>query len=447
MWLLLLFDCPRSRILTLIQPHATIQRRYNFNLFPPTSDDMTREVTMNPSSIAFLNEHGMDFNLWTRQGISYVTKEQAETLVEKYKTDRLKSESSSNSSGRVRDPTRRRITLTKQEDVNFHARAMASLREWIDGSIRGQPSLLLPACNRFLRRALYESIELEYPALILENGGPSHSNQIRVWRLSEEEKVVRKARLQKEAWEKIVLDVGFYKVFCALVNANRGSQEINNVILANSVEEVDLSATPSLEPLGRRIPIVCHNGLMDLLFLLTHFHSHQLPDTYVEAKALIHDTFPLIYDTKILATECSNPSDIGDTTILGTLYNKFVETDEDFVVDQHFQVVNGSVTDPDQLHQASYDAYMTGALFVALARRILAPDMRRLGGAINSPSLVDMLSLNGDVAKRRLGRNRVRILTGGDCCEYCRLPFSLSNSESSLPNTLTAVSNVDIVHD
>ena len=109
-----------------------------------------------------------------------------------------------------------RVKLTRPEDIAFVARTMASLREWIDSSDNGGPgedveedeggdnaattnaddgndvvvnnggnsnatttglsssatsegtSLVLPPCNAFLRRCLYETVEAEYPGLILE---------------------------------------------------------------------------------------------------------------------------------------------------------------------------------------------------------------------------------------------------------------------------------------
>ena len=216
---------------------------------------------------------------------------------------------------------------------------MASLREWIDRSIQGSPSLLLPACNRFLRRALYETIELEYPALILENAGAEYRDQIRVWRLSDEEKVQRKERLAREAWETLVMNVGFTRVFMALSNANKGLKQVNSTILASSVDQVDVTSQVEFEPMGRRVPIICHNGLMDILFLMTHFVSHKLPEKYQDAKAMIHDTFPLIYDTKILATECSDQRIVGDNTVLGTLFDRFVKNDLEFLMDRNFEVV------------------------------------------------------------------------------------------------------------
>jgi hypothetical protein len=141
---------------------------------------------------------------------------------------------------------------------------------------------------------------------------------------------------------------------------------------------------------------------MDILFLLTHFVSHKLPEKYHDAKAMIHETFPLVYDTKILATECSDQRIVGDNTVLGTLFDRFVINDLEFLMDRNFEVVNASGSDPDQKHEASYDAFMTGAVFVALARRIQEEE------GLLAISLCDIFSSDYDVITKDLfGRNKV----------------------------------------
>jgi poly(A)-specific ribonuclease len=389
--------------------HEFLVRRYNFYVFPPSNEETTREVTLNPSSIQFLNQHNMDFNLWTKEGIPYVTTTVASSIIQRYKDHRLKHESKESTT--VRDPTKRRIELSKTEDVNFHARAMASLREWIDSV--GTTSFLLPACNGFLRRALYESIELEYPALICESAGPAHKDQIRVWRLSQEEKRQREELLQKEAWERMVMQVGFWRVFTAISNACRGVAEKNSIALAENVHQVSLDATPEWESIGRKIPVVVHNGLMDLLFLMTHFHSHTLPDSYLEAKALLVDYFPLVYDTKVLSTECLEQNSIGENTALGNLYSTLVENDDLFDSPNQFHFVDAvgdiSTASPDQLHEAAYDAFMTGAIFVSLSKRIVIQNDYGGGDGTHADvaGLNHLLSNDAD-AKELFGRNKVQ---------------------------------------
>jgi hypothetical protein len=111
----------------------------------------------------------------------------------------------------------------------FSKTFQAGLREWLDtaivtvvlvsddGEVQDSEEgrqYLLPPCNAFLRKALYQHIELEYPSLILENAG---NQQIRVLRLSPEEQLAREKRLCKEAWESLIRDqLGVWRVYEAV---------------------------------------------------------------------------------------------------------------------------------------------------------------------------------------------------------------------------------------
>jgi poly(A)-specific ribonuclease len=142
---------------------------------------------LNPSSIHFLQQHNMNLDVWTREGIPFCTGDVATNLLDKYYEKQLKlSETTKTKTPSSSTPrSSRRVELTRAEDKDFHARAMASLREWLDAAIVPREedtegaSLLLPPCNSFLRRALYESIPNEYPNLLLET---FQESQIRVWR-------------------------------------------------------------------------------------------------------------------------------------------------------------------------------------------------------------------------------------------------------------------------
>ena len=199
-----------------------ISRIYNFYLFPNTksSNNVEREMTLNPSTVKFLLDNNMDFDKVFREGISYTTVEHANSLkkryVDKYHTtanEKKNGEESGASNKGAQGNTPRkggRVKLTRTEDIAFLARTMAELREWIDTNNDADAansvaavaattanedegtSLVLPPCNAFLRRCLYETIEGEYPGLILEradakNGGggaeATMKNQIRVIRL------------------------------------------------------------------------------------------------------------------------------------------------------------------------------------------------------------------------------------------------------------------------
>eukprot|EP00985_Skeletonema_marinoi_P016311 scaffold8727_cov130-Skeletonema_marinoi.AAC.3 len=365
------------------QPEYT-SRIYNFYIFPNAWSD--RELTLNPSTIKFLMENNMDFNKVFEEGVPFTTVKHAEVLKERYFRKHSNNEAKKNGD---RTPTKKdRVALTSTNDIAFVARVMANLREWIDSDdsnlhnlINGQEgtSLVLPPCNAFLRRCLYETIEAEYSGLLLEradlspNAGPTARNQIRVIRLSPEERKRRENRLKVEEWEKLLLgNLGFTTVFQAISDVCNGK-----VLTKERIEGFLDGSFPSPSvPLneggnGRQIPLIVHNGLMDLMFLLTHCHDPSLPKNFEETKMQIRHYFPNVFDTKVMSTEYSDAQIKGGSTALGDLFDtmKYVDIGEKFlfpmISNQESGVFEG------QAHEAAWDAYMTGSVFNALGKRIL----------------------------------------------------------------------------
>jgi CAF1 family ribonuclease len=125
---------------------------------------------------------------------------------------------------------------------------------------------------------------------------------------------------------------------------------------------------------GRKVPLIVHNGYMDLLFLLTHFHSQPLPHSYLEMKRLLHAYFPVIYDTKALATEGRLSSYKNDNTGLSSLYELIVNGFASLKTSIWVVPPMGASTIEDngdtQQHEAAYDAYMTGVIFLGLCQDI-----------------------------------------------------------------------------
>lgn len=167
-------------------------------------------------------------NEWIQEGIPFCTSQIATKVIDQFRLQQVEKQIEDSSP----TPTpafnqRRRVELTRTEDRDFHARAMASLREWLDAAIIPNhedsegASFFLPPCNSFLRRALYESISSEYPNLVLET--VHQSSQIRVWRLNAEERKCRTKRLRRESFEKTMSEkVGVWRVFLALIRACSG---------------------------------------------------------------------------------------------------------------------------------------------------------------------------------------------------------------------------------
>ena len=132
--------------------------------------------------------------------------------------------------------TRRKVVLTREEDRRFHAQTMAQVREWLDAPISHRrqsnatyppeegASILLPECNSFLRRSLYEAISHEYPYLITE----TEHGRIRAWRLTPDELKLRSKRLLIEGFKDLIQEkVGAYRIFLALSKAARGDGKLS----------------------------------------------------------------------------------------------------------------------------------------------------------------------------------------------------------------------------
>lgn len=275
----------------------------------------------------------------------------------------------------------RRVELRRAEDIEFFSRSMANLREWLDSPVSRQERMdqpapegacfLLPPCNSFMRRAFYEAIQQEYPSLVLENGGQGNPNRIRVWRLDDDEKLRREARLRREGWEELIANkIGLARVYAAISNACRGkAPHRRSVMFAPSIDNVDWTLPPltvtDLAP-ARRIPIVVHNGFMDVSFMMSHFVKPTLPPSLAEYKKLLATELPVLYDTKVMATEFSLTQH-NLNSALGPLFERL--SHEGGLVGRIETVCNAD-SPPDQEHEAAYDSFMTGVCFIGLWHEI-----------------------------------------------------------------------------
>jgi hypothetical protein len=362
---------------------------------------------MNPASMAFLAEHKMDFKEWIVNGIPYTTLDNAKTYLEHFhvkyekeraENERLKREMSGASSNPP--PLADQTEVSEPTEVAFIARSMANLREWIDSAAPqaqnismnmsleeeerlGIVKLLPPHKKEYLRNFLFQKIKYEYPSLHWYK----HNSQNYVLRLSEDEKKIRDERIKRVEWQKMHTErIGFARVFKAISDACRGELGDTTSVtgeycqfLRRSEQKV-ISLTSNTKN-RRRVPVVVHNGLMDLLFLMTHFHSDTLPSRYEDTKKLIHNYFPTIYDTKVLATECADFRFRNKNSSLSELYQRHVMgiqniNDREQHNEVHTRLLYPRVEIMNDLSTTNHrdagdDAFMAGAVFQCLSRPIV----------------------------------------------------------------------------
>jgi len=389
---------------------------------PQTNKNIpTREVTMNPASIAFLKEQNVDFREWILNGVPYTTLDNATEYVEqfhaKYEKEREKEDDDidDNDSSRhdmdggnnvetspppLEDPYEPR----EAPEIAYVARSMANLREWIDSAatpMRNISSLditldeeegagivkILPNHkNTTIRNYLIRKIKQEYPFLHWYK----HKSHDYVLRLSEDEKQIRDERIKRVEWQNMMLEnIGFARVFKALSDASRGelghvknlSDEYRHFLERSERGVISLTSSAKNR---RSVPIVVHNGLMDLLFLMTHFHSDNLPSEFSDTKELIRRYFPNIYDTKVIATEYMDYRFRNKSSSLDELYQRHVMGIQGIndhnpnevlmrLVYPRVEILNGVSNSISR--DVGDDAFMIGAVFQCLCRTIMNQDL------------------------------------------------------------------------
>lgn len=285
---------------------------YNFYLFPNEGSD----VIMSASAVDFLRRNNMDFGTWINRGISFADAAREENLTKKYKS--LVEDTANDGS------PKQCIALSKQSDIDFLRRNMDGLKCMIEDDSKSEYTF--ENCNAFLRRVLYEQVEAAYPGNVSLR--PNANKQLVAYRVSAEEMAKLQAQKKVEARENYQKNMGFRLVFNAITASGK--------------------------------PIVGHNCLYDIMFLLRWLHG-PLPDTYEDFRTVLHTLLPQIYDTKYIAVDGIIGRDDKDTT-LEAYYKRFVVNNADRVA---ISPASGfeSILNDEQYHNAGYDAFITGSLF------------------------------------------------------------------------------------
>ena len=296
---LCLFHAPRRGANGRASEGPLVARPYNFMVFPePLS---TPNLTLNMQTLVnfHVEECNFDFNKWIYEGVPY-TDAAGEAALHKIMRAQYGLTAYNKMTRSVLE--RPRVQLTSESDLHFMRSALEGLDRWMQGkgSQRRALEYELPACNSFLRLALHQTLAHQYPHLRIMMrpreceqhgataqgrtwfgwlyGGKGGDGDVPVnrggrgdvrssWGTSD--KVLFVADQTDSRWaaqsdakvrELVKRRLGFRRVFAALSASRR--------------------------------PLVLHNGLYDLLFLMHHFHA-PLPTSLELFKQMVRGPVPL----------------------------------------------------------------------------------------------------------------------------------------------------------
>lgn len=112
--------------------------------------------------------------------------------------------------------------------------------------------------------------------------------------------------------------------------------------------------------------VVGHNLFLDLVHTLDKFRNTP-PLMSSEFKKQIQQLFPIIIDTKYMATRCL---ELHELFVSSTLGEAFQAVCKEPFGGPSIECGEGYAYNEEAQHQAGYDAYMTGFLFIKMAQKL-----------------------------------------------------------------------------
>ncbi|XP_033091577.1 poly(A)-specific ribonuclease PARN isoform X4 [Trachypithecus francoisi] len=285
-----------------------ITKSFNFYVFPKPFNRSSPDVKFvcQSSSIDFLASQGFDFNKVFRNGIPYLNQEEERQLREQYDEKR----SQANGAGALSyvSPNTSKCPVTIPEDQK---KFIDQVVEKIEDLLQSEENknLNLEPCTGFQRKLIYQTLSWKYPKGIHVETLETEKKEryIVISKVDEEERKRREQQKHAKEQEELNDAVGFSRVIHAIANS-------------------DLS----------------------------------------EFKEMTTCVFPRLLDTKLMAS--TQPfKDIINNTSLAELEKRLKETPFNPPKVESAEGFPSYDTASEQLHEAGYDAYITGLCFISMA--------------------------------------------------------------------------------
>ncbi|KAL4240976.1 hypothetical protein ACF0H5_001758 [Mactra antiquata] len=311
---------------------------FNFYVFPRPFSRAAPDVrfTCQSSSLDFLMSQGFDFNKWISEGVSYLRPVDEASLKDQIikKHEVLSSPAFISPSGGSQPPGINKSPVEiPPEQKDFVDDICKRVEKFLESG--EHESYSLPPCNGFQRKLTYQSLEAKFGSDIHLQGKTNDKKEryIVVTKIKDSDDVKR-IEENKQAQDLAEVDdaVGFTKVIKMISQSGK--------------------------------LIVGHNMLLDVAHTIHQF-LYPLPQDYEEFKSMCHCVFPRMIDTKLMSNtqpfkdrvENSGLSYLHTLTQMPPFVKPEVVLPEEW--DNKYKT--------EMLHEAGYDAYITGQCFIALS--------------------------------------------------------------------------------
>ncbi|CAN0197567.1 poly(A)-specific ribonuclease PARN [Lampetra fluviatilis] len=313
-----------------------IIKAFNFYVFPRPLFRNSPDVKFvcQSSSIDFLAAQGFDFNKVFQEGIPYLSQEGEKKVREIVEERTRQSGAGSTGVTPFTSPASSKgLAVVPDDQKEYIADVVCKVENLLNDP--KQTTLDLPPCNAFQRKLIYQTMNSKFSTGLhfetLQN--EKRDRYIVVTKVSEEERRKKEEDKHSKGLEELQDAVGFTKVIQAISKSGK--------------------------------LLVGHNMLLDVMHTVHQFYS-PLPESLDEFKELTNCVFPRLLDTKLMSS--THPfKEVIQFTTLADLHRRLSETPFKMPAVESAEGFPAYSTAVEQLHEAGYDAYITGLCFASMA--------------------------------------------------------------------------------
>lgn len=311
-----------------------ITKPFNFYIFPKPFNRTSPDVKFicQSSSIDFLASQGFDFNKVFCHGIPYLNQEEEAQLREQTEERRNQHANGVGTPSYISPSSSKGPAHVPEEHKDFINRVIEKVEALFSNS---EKTLDLEPCTGFQRKLIYQTLNWKFPkGLHVETVETDKKERyIQVSKVDEEERKRREQQKQEREQEELNDAVGFSRVIHAISKSGK--------------------------------LVVGHNMLLDVMHTIHQFYC-PLPEDLPDFKEVTMCVFPRLLDTKLMASTQPFKEMITNTS-LAELEKQLKESPFKSPQVETAEGFPSYDTAQEQLHEAGYDAYITGLCFISMA--------------------------------------------------------------------------------
>jgi len=345
-----------------------VLRPFNMFLNPCLERPMEIERTFSfqSGSVDFLVNHGFAMDGPFSYGVPYLSRlEQDEVMVRE--AEKIQKSGIADIILRDDDVQANTLLVRVRKEIKAWKALGTSEPLVVTGdALKSMPGMGAPL-NNFQRRLIHQVVRAEFSDCLSESRG----NHMHVFpRVKEREDKVQASRLEA-VQRNIAKQVGLRWCVEAIVGGDLSMIDASAFHLKPgelgwvNVKKAEADFAIKRRLLQERRPvIVVHNGYLDLMYLYRTFIG-PLPESSRDFSKAIHQLFPMVVDTKYLATH------------RGVMGNTSLQELHDAVASQgtplvHTHYEHSRYDDMSRVHEAGFDSFITARVAIRLASKLAA---------------------------------------------------------------------------